>query len=242
MLAEVSLIAHRGAHDKNKIVIENTDAAFARALNLGCWGIEFDVQQTLDRVLVINHDSTLKRLWGKDVAIGELTFRELRQLVPQVPSLTEVVRNYSKHLHLFIELKAPFTAEAQLIESLSQLNPCEDYHLLSLDKEIFASFSQFPNKALLLVAGHNNVKEFCQLSLEKKYGGVLGHYLLLNNRRLKQLQTDKDQVFGVGMIDSKYALYRELNRGIQWLFSNNIPLLESCLQEKGYNEINSTFD
>lgn len=225
------LIAHRGAHDRNNCVVENTKEAFTRALELGCWGIEFDVRETADHVLVVNHDATLKRLWGKNTAINTLTFRKLRQMVPQIPSLEEVIKNYGKRIHLFIELKTPVSAEPQLKEIVQSLTPCEDFHLLSLDEEIFASLSQFPKQAMLLVAEHNNVKKFCELSLQKQYGGVLGHYLLMSQNRLKQLQVDKKQAIGVGMVDSKFSLYRELNRGIPWLFSNNAALLSDCLQK-----------
>ncbi|WED42974.1 glycerophosphodiester phosphodiesterase [Legionella cardiaca] len=230
LVAQANLIAHRGAHDKNRIIIENTHAAFNHALNLGCWGIEFDLQETADEVLVVNHDPTLRRLWQKDVAIKELTFQTLRKLVPQVPSLAEVIENYGKRMHLFIELKAPLTSEMLLIDALRHLTPCEDYHLLSLDETIFASLQYFPKKALLLVAGHNNVKKFCQLSLEKHYGGVLGHYLLLNKNLIKRLEEREDQIVGVGMIASKFGLYRELNRDIQWLFSDNVALMSAYLR------------
>lgn len=215
------LIAHRGAHDKNLKIIENTHAAFKRALDLGCWGIEFDIQTTSDGVLVVNHDPNLSRLWEKDILISELTFEALRQLVPEIPSLAEVIEHYGRKMHLFIELKAPFHAENALIAELKSLKPCEDYHLLSLDESIFASFSQISSETMLLVAGHNNINQFCRYSLEKKYGGVLGHYLLLNSKHINGLKSAKQHI-GVGFVDSKFSLYRELDRDIFWLFSNNI--------------------
>ena len=57
------------------------------------------------------------------------------------------------------------------------------------------------------------------MSIEQDYGGVMGHYLLLNNRRLRQL-TNAGQKAGVGFVDSEQSLKRELNRGILWLFTN----------------------
>lgn len=228
--SKACLIAHRGAHDMKQQIIENTDAAFARALALGCWGIEFDVHATADGVLVVNHDPTLTRLWGKNMAIKDLSFKTLRQLMPELPSLSEVVERYGKQIHLFIELKAPFNAEAALNDALQTLRPCDDYHLLSLRESVFASLSSFPSEVMLLVAVHNNVKRFCKQSLQKHYGGVLGHYLLVNHNKTKALQLAKKAV-GVGMVNSKFGLYRELNRGMYWIFSNNVGLLSQCLQE-----------
>lgn len=213
------LIAHRGAHDNDHGIIENTLAAFNVAKDIGCWGIEFDVQSTVDNVLVVNHDPTLNRLWGHDVAIAAMTFEQLRSLEPQIPSLAEVVEQYGKVMHLFIELKAPFRNEEALVQALKGLVPSTDYHLLTLEADIFTYLSHFPNDSLLLVAAHNNMKEFCDLSLKENYGGVLGNYLLLTNKKIRKLK-DVHQAFGVGFVDSRYSLYRELNRGIHWIFTN----------------------
>lgn len=229
-ISDTCIIAHRGAHGKKNNIIENTDAAFAAALDLGCWGIEFDLRATADGILVVNHDPTLKRLWGKNVAIKDLSFKQLRQLVPEILTLAEVVERYGKRLHLFIELKEPFNAEESLYNDLQLLTPCVDYHLLSLSEPIFASLKSFLPESLLLVAVHNNVTQFLNLCLQKKYGGVLGHYLLFNDSKIKQLLSAKKRV-GVGMIDSKFSLYRELNRGLQWIFSNNVSLLAQSLKE-----------
>ncbi|MDP1602478.1 MAG: glycerophosphodiester phosphodiesterase family protein [Legionella sp.] len=216
----VQLIAHRGAHSKKHNAIENTHAAFEHAHKLGCWGIELDVQVTADDVLVVNHDPDLKRLWNHDVAINTISFKQLREYAPLVPTLAEVVERYSQRMHLFIELKAPFTAEVALLSTLGSLTPCVDYHLLSLEEPLLASLTVFPRQSLLLVAGHNNTAHFCNLSLQNQYGGVLGHYLLLNKTHLTKLRR-AEQKAGVGFIASKFSLYREVERGITWVFSDN---------------------
>lgn len=226
----VCLVAHRGAHDHSLHIQENTHAAFERALKLGCYGIEFDVHACADGVLVVNHDATLTRLWGHDVAINTLGFDELRALVPALPSLAEMITNYGKRIHLFIELKSPFTAVQTLANTLQPLTPCEDYHFLSLDETIFPLLTLFPKKSMLLVPVHNNVSKFCKLSLEQQYGGVLGHYLLFRNSQIERLLAAK-QMAGVGIVDSRFSLYRELNRGLRYLFSNQVATIASCLEE-----------
>lgn len=220
-IAQHKVIAHRGAHCPKRGVIENTHAAFERAQSLGCWGIELDIRTTADEVLVVNHDDSLKRLWGINRSIHELRFDDLRAQVPQIPSLDEVVAQYGRKMHLFIELKAPFCAEKSLVNTLLPLIPGQDYHLLSVDEPVLAPLTAFPRQIQLLVAGVGNAAHFCKLSLEKSYGGVLGHYLLLTNARLNRLQ-QAGQRTGVGFVDSKYSLYRELNRGLSWIFSNNV--------------------
>ncbi|OGV49063.1 MAG: glycerophosphodiester phosphodiesterase [Legionellales bacterium RIFCSPHIGHO2_12_FULL_42_9] len=219
LLKQVKLIAHRGAHDHGQKIWENTHQAFERAHALGCWGIEFDVRSTADGVLVVHHDPTLKRLWGSPLAVSDLTYDALHVLAPEVATLDEVVGRYGGKLHLFIELKAPFDNELALCKTLDIVTPVTDYHLISLDGSLFERLSYFPRESLLLVPVYYNVSSFCKLSLTKQYGGVLGHYLLMNHRRIKRLR-DAQQEFGVGFVDSKFSLYREVNRGIEWIFTN----------------------
>lgn len=223
------VIAHRGAHDNNRSIQENTFTAFNRAFELGCYGIELDVHACADEVLVVNHDPTLKRLWGHDVAIDSLTFEELRTLCPELPSLKEVIELYGKRMHLYIELKMPFAAIDALVTTLQPLMPCMDYHLLCLDPTLFNQLGGFPKASCLVVPVHNNVRKLCKISLKNNYGGVLGHYLLLHDRQIKKLRA-ANQLVGVGFIDSKFSAYRELNRGIRFLFTNNAAEVISSLK------------
>ncbi len=224
------LIAHRGAHNNAKGIIENTNAAFSLAKKVGCWGIELDVHSTSDGVLVVNHDPNLKRLWGHNEKIADLNFNKLRALVPSIPSLAEVVLQYGKDMHLFIELKTMLHNDNSLFDDLKSLLPVEDYHIITLTPPFFNSLKHFPKESLLLVAGHNNVKEFCDLSLKSQYGGVLGSYVLLTEQRIKQLK-DSKQIYGVGLVDSKNNLYRELKRGIHFIFTNRAVVISRHLQQ-----------
>lgn len=217
-IEQARIIAHRGAHDHPNGVIENTLEAFEIAKQAGCWGLEFDIHATADHVFVVNHDPTLNRLWGHDVAISSLSFSELRALEPGVPTLVEVVAEYG-NMHLFIELKSPLHNEQALVTALQDLTAGKDFHLLALDAHIFNSITRFPREALLLVAVHNNVRLFCELSIKEHFGGVMGSYLLLTNNKIELLKS-ANQNSGVGFVDSKNALYRELNREIRWIFTN----------------------
>lgn len=224
----VCLIAHRGAFDHN--ILENTEEAFDRALALGCFGVELDIHETADKIWVVNHDPDLNRLWHKNAAINQLTFHELRALVPEVLSLEEVVAKYGQQLHLFIELKHAVKDEKALSQILSPLKPGKDYHLLALEEAIFLSLSAFPKNCLMLVPVHNNVAAFCQLSLSKNYGGVLAHYSLLGLSQ-KEALLKANQSVGVGFVNSRRSLYRELNRGYQWIFTNSADEVAKALKD-----------
>ena len=54
---QTQIIAHRGAW-KEFALPENSIAALQKAIELKCYGSEFDVRRTLDGKLVVNHDPT----------------------------------------------------------------------------------------------------------------------------------------------------------------------------------------
>lgn len=68
------IIAHRGA---SAVAPENTLAAFARALDDGADGIEFDVQLARDGVPVIIHDSDLRRTANRTGGVADIAAAEL---------------------------------------------------------------------------------------------------------------------------------------------------------------------
>lgn len=69
--------AHRGGA---ATAPENTLAAFQGAIEQGADWVELDVQQTADGVLVVMHDSSLKRTTGVDKECRDLTYDEIARL------------------------------------------------------------------------------------------------------------------------------------------------------------------
>lgn len=76
-LPKTPVVAHRGF---SHIAPENTLAAIREAIRVGAAGCEFDVYQTSDGEMFLNHDGSLKRVSGVDVAPGKIAFDELRRL------------------------------------------------------------------------------------------------------------------------------------------------------------------
>ena len=68
------IIAHRGA---SKHAPENTFAAVKRAVDSGADGIELDVRLAKDGVAMVFHDSSLKRIAGREGKIADYTSTEL---------------------------------------------------------------------------------------------------------------------------------------------------------------------
>lgn len=230
-LQQCRLVSHRGEHD-NRQVYENTLAAFAAARDAGVWGIECDIRWTADLVPVVAHDSDGRRVFGDAGVLRELSFGELRERMPLVPSLEELVREFGGDRHLMLEIKAesypqPEHQKTILAGLMSGLEPARDYHFLALDPALFSHVDFAPPTCLLPVAEFN-VQALSETSLAAGYAGLAGHYLLLGNA-LKRLHEARGQRIGTGHIGSRNALFRELNRGVEWIFSNDAVAMQRLL-------------
>lgn len=90
-------IAHRGLHDGNNQIIENSKTAFQLAIDKQ-YNIEMDINLTKDNKVVVFHDGNLKRICGIDKKVHDLTLEELQKL----PLLTsnEYMMEFSEFLKL----------------------------------------------------------------------------------------------------------------------------------------------
>ena len=232
-LSKCKIISHRGQHD-NITVYENTLSAFDHALETeGIWGIELDFRWTKDLHPVVAHDPDLLRLFGSNLKISETTLAELKQYCPQVPTLEEVLLRYGGKLHLMVEAKEEHYPQPEkqnmiLKDLFAPLMPREDFHLLSLDPEMLVLVKFVDTSAKIPVAVFN-AKTLSKISLNEKYAGLGGHYLLLHKKIVKQ-HLDCGQKIGVGYPKSKNNLFREINRGVEWIFCNDAVEVSGILQ------------
>ena len=232
-LQHCKIISHRGDYN-NLNVFENTVNAFDRALDQGVWGIEFDLRWTKDLNPVAIHDADLRRVFGLDVSIRQVTLAELKSRCPLVPSLAEMTQRYGKKIHLMIEIKAEHYPDAVgqnriLSEQLSSLEPGKDYHLLAMRPEMFRLIECVPRSALLPVA-HFNFSQLSKMAIAQNYSGLAGHYVLLSRSRLKKHKELK-QKLATGYVNSKNCLFRELNRNVEWIFSDNAVELQKIVNQ-----------
>jgi|GEM_PF-952353 len=82
----VFIVAHRGA---SAYALENTLDAFQKAIDMGASYIECDIRVSKDNKLVVIHDANLRRVFGIDANVNELTAEQLRQY--KIPTLEEVL-------------------------------------------------------------------------------------------------------------------------------------------------------
>lgn len=171
------LYAHRGLHDNKTDAPENSLRAFDRAAEAG-FGIELDIQMTKDRVPVVFHDYTLKRICGAEGKVCDYTYEELQQFRlcdsdQTIPKFEEVLKLVDGKVPLIVELK---------IEALDTAICSAGDRLLSDYKGVYCIESFNPLGVFWYRRHRKNVVRG-QLSeaflKEKEYTGFL--YFLLQN-------------------------------------------------------------
>ncbi|MEE2000680.1 glycerophosphodiester phosphodiesterase [Alkalimonas sp. MEB108] len=231
----VKLVAHRGAYHsvdphQPDTILENTLPAFERCLLHGVWGIELDIRLTRDGEPVVHHDPACGRLFNRpDLVIAETRFADLRRALPAIPHLHEVIERYGKQLHLMIEIKDSWRQRPQLPGQLKpllrELEPDKDFHLMSLEPDHLEGFRFLPPSALVDVA-LTNTQHIVQQNLTLGHGAVAGSFALLSPAILQQLKAAGKQT-GTGQVNHPDILNREVNRGVDWIFSDQ-PLRLQC--------------
>jgi len=101
--------AHRGLHEEDKSIPENSLPAFAAAAALG-YGVELDVHIARDGELAVFHDGDTKRACGVEVVIEDMMLDELKKLrlfgtEYGIPLLSEVLETMGADCPVIIELK-----------------------------------------------------------------------------------------------------------------------------------------
>jgi glycerophosphoryl diester phosphodiesterase len=232
-LQQCKIVSHRGDYD-NLTVFENTFSAFDRAKAQGVWGIEFDLRWTRDLHPVAIHDADLHRVFGSKLEIRKTTLAELKSECPLVPSLPEMIQRYGKQIHLMVEIKAeaypdPIRQVRILKELFSSLEPDKDYHFLTMTPKMFDLMEFVPKSAFLPVARFNFF-QLSKLARGQNYSGLAGHYLLLTKSRVKK-HRELEQKLATGYVNSKNCLFREMNRGVEWVFSDNAAEMQKIVNQ-----------
>lgn len=145
------LIAHRGLHQEDQSITENSMTSFKEALKLG-YSIEFDVNLLKDGQVVVFHDHDLKRLFNIDKSLDELNYEEIKDLTfknkDHIPLLKEVLDLVDGRVNLLIELK-PHGNVVKLCQNFMDI--MKDY------KGMYAVFSFHPKVVNYLRKHHPDV-------------------------------------------------------------------------------------
>ena len=109
--------AHRGASEEHR---ENTLAALKAADKNSKYAfIEFDVQYSKDRRIVVYHDKRMLRLYGNMRAIGNTTFAELSKITyGEIAAYEEVIGILRKKLNIEIKSQGDNQEDERLVDEI----------------------------------------------------------------------------------------------------------------------------
>ncbi len=241
LLRSCRIISHRGEHD-NHSRFENTLAAFDAAVDAGVWGIELDLRWTRDRVPVVFHDPDTRRLFNEDARIDRMALATLKERFPLIPTLSEVIDRYGGRLHLMMEIKnepypAPAVQSRCVQNQLEALSPGKDFHLMGLHPALFGYFAFLPARTFVSIA-RIRIDRFSRMAATNKWGGIAGHFLLTTNGLITRHHR-LGQAVGTGFADSRRCLFREVARGVDWVFSNRAAKMQTICDSARDNQAQS---
>ena len=160
------IVAHRGYHDKSRLIPENSMLAFKRAINNN-YIIELDVHILKDNTVVVFHDDNLLRLTGINKKIKDTTYDEIKHLKlynsdEHIPLFIDVLKLINGKVPVIIELKTDVKVgklENKVLDilknysgkfAIKSFNPLSMYYVKIKNNDIIRGqlVSNFKNKKM----------------------------------------------------------------------------------------------
>jgi len=118
-------VAHRGLHDAEAGIIENTPSAFAAAI-AGDYAFECDLQITGDGEAVVHHDDALGRLTDGSGRLATMTVAEIKRVAfkaaaDRIITLGELCDLVAGRVTMLLELKSRFDGDLRVVERAAQV-------------------------------------------------------------------------------------------------------------------------
>jgi glycerophosphoryl diester phosphodiesterase len=234
--------AHRGGA---AVGDENTAAAFGRAVGMGYTYLETDVHATADGVVVVFHDDTLDRLFGRPGRIRDVRWADLSALrvggVAAVPRLDEVLEAWP-NVRFNIDMKDD-PAVDPTVEVVRRAGALDRVLLASFDHRRLARVrARQPGIATSL-----GTREAARLWLASRYGGRLrlppsavaaqvpvrhGRVRVVDRRFVETAHRAGLQVH-VWTIDDPTAMNTLLDLGVDGIMTDRIEVLRDVYAARG---------
>ena len=183
-------ICHRGYHNDKDT--ENGCRAFKNAID-NDMALEFDIHLTKDNQLVVIHDSSLKRVTGKDGIVEDLTVEEIKnnyELLDgeKIPTFKEVLELINEKVPIVIELKVykgNYKALAKRFEEeIKDVKDKSKYVLISFDPRALLAIKNLGFIRQLLI--DSNGKHSYVYMVRKFFEGVDMHYKDVTKKKVQR--------------------------------------------------------
>jgi len=225
----ILIIAHRGA---SNVAPENTLKSFKKAIELGADYVEFDVHFSKDEEIIIMHDENTLRTTGREGLIKEMTLKELKRLdageSEKIPTLDELIDVAKGKIRLQLEIKASGMAE-KIVETLENSGLIESTLISSFNHSELLNIKQIEPRLKLapLIIGVRQNKTIEEAVLNKYY--AIHPFYKLINKKFIDLAHKNNIKINAYTVDSKNAIVKLINMGIDGIITNKIDLVKKIL-------------
>ena len=164
-MTKTKIFAHRGA--SGLVPFENTIDAFSKAIELNCDGIELDVRQTKDKIIIINHNPDIGGLIIKDHPFYVLKERALK-MGYKLATLEETLQFCQNKIFLDIEVKEK-GFEQELITLIKQYLDYNQFFIRSFIEEVIIKAKEIDaNIKTVLLVSTKKITKFLSIIFPNK--------------------------------------------------------------------------
>lgn len=244
MINAIINYAHRGA---SAYYPENTMLSFQKAIEMGCTGIETDVQMTKDGVLVLMHDESVRRTTNGMGMVKDYTYSEISKLdagswksrkfkgvkVPAAEELFYYLRN--KNIILNIELKTGMV----IYEGIEEKTIDMIYKYNMQNKVILSSFNHYSLAKCKQISKEIKTGVLYMEGFYKPYNyaktltadAIHPYYYAINEEVIKESQRAGIMV-NVFTIDDEKDMKRFVQIGVNGIITNYPDKLKKVMEEQ----------
>ena len=226
---------HRG---NSKEFIENSFEAFNSVVEMGYKYIETDLRMTLDRQVIAFHDLDLKRLFGIDVQVKDLTFNEIANLFREENSKLLTLEDALKS---FPETKFNIDLKENKVtkDSIDIVSNLDAFH-----RVCFASFNSSRtmevlnfNQSAFVSMGLKDVAKFKFFKMHNKNIKFLQIPLVWNGikvvtKNLINKAQDKGLLVHVWTINDRKTINNLIDLGVNGIVTDEPELLMEIMKER----------
>lgn len=235
--------AHRGA---SAYYPENTMLSFEKALEMGCTGIETDVQLTKDGVLVLIHDEMVNRTTNGEGFVKDYTYIELNKLdagawmgeefaglkIPTVEELIYLVKD--KNIIINFEIKNGIVMYEDIEQKLIDLiNKHKIKH-----KVILSSFNHYSVAKCNKISKDINTGVLYMEGIYKPYNyaktvganAIHPYFYAINEEVIKESKKHKTQI-NVFTVDDEEHMKYFLDMKVDGIITNYPDLLHKIMED-----------
>jgi glycerophosphoryl diester phosphodiesterase len=234
---QTQIIAHRGAWKEFELP-ENSIASLQKAIELKCYGSEFDVRRTKDGILVVNHDPVY---FGDTIELRNYADLNKNKLSngENLPTLENYfstgTRNNPPTL-LICEIKEALTgkdiSQKTTLETLAlaeKLGISEKIIYISFGFEVVKTIKKIqPNAIVLYLENNKSISEI----VNEKFNGINYHFSnFISDPKISAAAKQNNLLIGSWTVNQVEDLHKLIAQGVEFI-TTNMPAKFSALLSK----------